>query len=117
MTVLKESAMKGEGPVLRMFEVRAKPNCADTLLKNFATTSAEVVSGEPGNHGYCFGRCVESDGDVLVFVSVWKDLAAIRSKFGEAWQDSFMPDGYAELIEECSVRHIDLAGAWHVRGL
>lgn len=109
--------MNAKGPVLRVFEVRAKPNCAGKLLEKFATISAEVVNGEPGNGGYFFGRSVEGDDDVVLFVSVWKDLAAIQAKFGRDWQASYMPDGYAELIEDCSVRHFDLAGGWHVTDL
>ncbi len=109
--------MTADGPVLRVFEVRTKPNCADKLLENFATTSAQVVSGEPGNRGYFFGRCVESDGDVVIFVSVWQNLAAVQERFGDDWQVSYMPDGYDDLIETCSVRHFDLAGAWHVEGM
>ena len=105
--------MNAEGPVLRIFEVRTKPNCAGKLLENFATTSSQVVVGEPGNNGYFFGRCIERD-NVVLFVSVWKDLAAIQSKFGRDWQVSYLPDGYADLIEDCTVRHFDLPGGWHV---
>lgn len=109
--------MNSEGPVLRIFEVRTKPDSADDLVRKFATTSAQVVAGEPGNHGYFFGRCVEHDSNVVMFVSVWKDLAAIKAKFGDDWRVSYMPDGYADMIEECSVRHVDLNGGWHVGGL
>ena len=109
--------MAVEGPVLRIFEVRTKPTCADKLLGNFATASAQVVVGEPGNKGYCFGRCIEGEGDVLFFISVWQDLAAVRARFGADWQVSHLPEGYADMIEDCSVRHVDLAGAWHVTDL
>ena len=40
------------GPVLRIFEVRTKPGCADALLENFATTSAKVVAW-PKSMGCC----------------------------------------------------------------
>ncbi|MCR9257840.1 MAG: antibiotic biosynthesis monooxygenase [Alphaproteobacteria bacterium] len=106
--------MNDQGPVLRVFEVRTKPGRAGDLLAKFATTSAEVVRGQPGNQGYFFGRVVESDGDAVLFVSVWESLAAIQARFGADWQSSFIPDGYMDLIEECSVRHIDLGGGWHV---
>ena len=109
--------MSVEGPVLRVFEVRTKPNCASDLLQKFATTSAQVVSGEPGNRGYFFGRCIEGDGNVVLFVSVWKNLAAIQARFGHDWQASYMPDGYADFIEDCSVRHFVLGGGWHVADL
>ncbi len=109
--------MSPDGPLLRVFEVRTKEGCADTLLKNFATTSADVVQGKPGNKGYFFGRCVQGGENVVIFVSVWKDLHAVKARFGEDWQVSYMPSGYEELIEECSVRHFDMNTGWHLHGL
>ena len=101
------------GPILRIFEVRTKPGCAGTLLQNFATTSADVVQGRPGNQGYFFGQCVQGGEDVVLFVSVWDSLDAVRARFGDDWQVSFMPDGYQDLIEDCFVRHFDMTGGWH----
>ena len=109
--------MTAEGPILRIFEVQTKPGCADTLLKNFATTSADVVRGKPGNRGYFFGRHVGGEGDTVLFVSVWESMAAIRERFGESWQASFIPDGYEDLMASCSVRHFDMTGGWHVAEL
>ncbi|MEQ8586331.1 MAG: antibiotic biosynthesis monooxygenase [Thalassobaculaceae bacterium] len=106
----------GRGPILRLFEVRTKPNGADTLLAKFATTSAAVVQDKPGNQGYFFGRVVGVETDAVVFASIWKDLDAIKQHFGDDWRTSFLPEGYGDLIEECSVRHIDLSGGWHVSG-
>ena len=109
--------MTTEGPLLRVFEVRTREGCAGKLLKNFASTSAGVVQGQPGNRGYFFGRCVQGGENVVMFVSVWKDLAAVKSRFGDDWQKSYIPDGYEELIEECSVRHFDMSAGWHIEGL
>ena len=102
------------GPIMRLFEVRTKPGCADKLLQNFATTSAEVVRDKPGNQGYFFGRGVGGGGDVVVFSSIWNDLDSIKNRFGEDWQSSYLPPGYEDLIDECSVRHFDLSQGWHV---
>ncbi len=102
------------GPILRLFEVRTHPGCADQLLTNFATTSANVVQNEPGNVGYLFGREIDVSGDLVVFASLWQDLDAIKSRFGEDWQESFLPPGYEDMIASCSIRHIDLSGGWHV---
>ena len=104
-----------QGPILRLFEVRTKPGCADRLLENFATTSADVVRDEPGNEGYFFGRGIETGTDTVVFASIWADLGAIKERFGADWQVSFLPEGYEDLIEHCSVRHIDMSAGWHVR--
>ena len=106
-----------QGPLLRIFEVRTKDGCAETLLENFSTTSAGVVQGHPGNHGYFFGRCVQGAENTVMFVSVWKDLDAIKTRFGADWQTSYMPEGYEDLIEDCHVRHFDMAEGWNVEGL
>ena len=34
--------MTTDGPLLRVFEVRTKEGCAETLLEDFATTSADA---------------------------------------------------------------------------
>ncbi len=102
------------GPILRVFEVQAKPGCAAALIEKFGVTSAEVVRGYPGNLGFFFGRGVGTNEDYVVFTSVWRDLEAVQARFGKSWQDSFLPPGYQDLIDECSVRHIDAGGGWHV---
>ena len=109
--------MANQGPILRVFEVRTKPGCADQLLQKFSTTSAKVVQGQPGNNGYFFGNCVQGGDNVVVFASVWKDLDAVKERFGNDWQMSYLPVGYEDLIEECSIRHFDVGSGWHVEGL
>ena len=102
------------GPILRLFQVKTKPGCAPELIHKFGTTSAAVVRGHPGNQGFFFGHSVGSDEDYVVFTSVWRDLDAVKARFGETWQESFLPSGYEDLIEQHSVRHIDVGAGWHV---
>ena len=102
------------GPIMRLFEARAKSGCADELVRKFATTSADVVQGEAGNEGYFFGQGVADDG-VVVFVSMWRDLDSVKARFGKEWQSSFLPEGYEALIEECSVRHVELRSGSRIR--
>lgn len=101
--------------IMRLFHVRTKPGCAAELLRNFSTTSADVVQNEPGNQGYYFGQGVGADEDVVVFASFWTDLDAIKARFGSDWQVSFLPEGYENLIEDCWVQHIDVGSGWFVR--
>ncbi len=103
------------GPILRIFEAQAKPGCVGVLLENFETTSAAVVRDEPGNRGYFFGRCVQGGENSVMFVSVWDDLDAVMARFGDEWESSHLPPGYDDLIEHCSIRHVDVDGGWHVR--
>ena len=108
--------MKSDGPVLRLFEVQTRQGCVSELIDKFATTSAAVVRDEPGSLGYFFGRVIEKEGDSVIFASLWKDMTAVRNRFGENWQASYLPPGYEDLIAESSVRHFDLSSGWHVRG-
>ncbi len=107
--------MTNGGPVLRIFEVRVKEGHIDELLENFATTSAQVVKGHPGNRGYFFGRCVQGGENMVMFVSIWDDLDAVKRRFGDDWQVSYLPEGYDAVIEECSIRHVDASAGWHAQ--
>ena len=67
----------------------------------------EIMMTEPA----C--RCATTQGDTVIFASLWESLEAIQTRFGADWQVSFLPEGYEDMIAECSVRHIDLSGGWH----
>ena len=107
-----QQSKANSGPILRLFEARARQGCSEELLRKFATTSAEVVRNKPGNAGYFFGRGVASDDNIVMFASIWDDLSAVQNCFGKDWQSSYLPEGYEELIDECSVRHFDLSSIW-----
>ena len=97
--------------ILRIFEVEVKDGYADVLQEKFAVTSVAVVDGKPGNLGYLFGRMVPTADNNLVFISVWKDLEAVKSRFGADWQEAFLPEGYEDMIISCSIKHIECDGA------
>ncbi|MEM7359916.1 MAG: antibiotic biosynthesis monooxygenase [Pseudomonadota bacterium] len=102
--------MKYQQAVLRVFQARPKAGKAQQLKDKFAQTSVSVVVGEPGNLGYLFGTDISSDQDELVFISLWESLNAVKQRFGDNWQASFLPEGYDDLIERCTVRHIEFDG-------
>ncbi len=104
------------GPVMRLFEARAKPGRGDALAQKLATTSVEVVRDKPGNEGYFFGQSAAGEHDVFLFASIWKDLDAVKARFGADWQSSYLPAGYADLIDTCSVRHFHLGADWKPAG-
>ena len=96
--------------IMRVFEVRAKPGNAETLKQKLSDTSVHVVKGKTGNLGYFFGKNLSSDGNDLVFISVWQDMDSIKLLFGDEWEESFLPEGYDEMIESCSIKHIEFDG-------
>ena len=97
--------------IFRVFDVRAKTGKAEVLKQKLSDTSVAVVRGKPGNLGYFFGENISSDKNDLVFISVWKDLESIKSHFGKDWEESFLPEGYEEIIESCSIKHIEFDGS------
>ena len=102
--------MKLSNSILRIFEVRAKPGNAELLKQKLSDTSVTVVDGKPGNLGYFYGQNISSDENDFMFISVWKDLESIKSLFGKEWNESFLPEGYDEIIESCSIKHIEFDG-------
>ena len=80
------------------------------LKQKLSDTSVSVVKGKPGNLGYFFGESISADGKDLVFISVWDNLDSVKSHFGEEWEKSYLPEGYDEIIESCSIRHIEFDG-------
>ena len=102
--------MKLSKAILRIFEVRAKSGNAELLKQKLSDTSVSVVEHKQGNLGYFFGDNLTSDENDLVFISVWEDLESIKSLFGEEWEESFLPEGYDEIIESCSIKHIKIDG-------
>ena len=96
--------------LLRVFDVRAKPGQVSALREKLASTSIDVVRGEAGNVGHYFGRLHSSSNDALVFISIWSSLDAVKARFGDSWEESFLPPGYEALIEDCSIRHYVVEG-------
>ena len=84
------------GPIMRLFQVKIKEGHTDALLRQFATTSADVVRHEAGNEGYFFGKGVAVDEDRLIFASFWKDLESVTQRFGDTWESPYLPEGYED---------------------
>jgi len=103
--------MRFDHSILRIFEVRAKPGKADILKQKLSDTSVSVVNGKPGNLGYFFGENLSTDEHDLMFISVWNSLDSIKSHFGKDWEQSYLPEGYEEIIDHCSLKHVQIDGA------
>ena len=95
-------------PIIRVFRARARQGCERALADKLATSSVEVVKGQPGFLGYLVAGPANESQHEFIFASIWADAEAIKSRFGQEWRASLLPPGYAELIEECSVAHYHL---------
>jgi quinol monooxygenase YgiN len=100
MTVIGSSR-----PIARVFRAKAAPGCRDELLQKFHSPSAAFVNGKAGCIGYRILEPVDASAPEVVFESIWCDLDAVKAAFGAAWQQSYLPEGYAPLMTACSVHH------------
>lgn len=97
------------GQILRLFTAMPKIGCADQLARLLGTVSPDVVRGQPGCLGWAALAPRHGQGPYL-FMSHWAGIEAVVERFGADWQEAHLPEGYAELIEWCSLEHFDLLG-------
>jgi quinol monooxygenase YgiN len=92
-------------PIARVFRAKAAPGCRHELLQKFHSSSAALVNSKAGCIGYRILEPEDASVPEVVFESIWRDLDAVKEAFGEAWQQSYLPDGYAALMTAYSVHH------------
>ena len=88
----------------RVFRATAAPGCRNELLEKFHSSSATLVNSKVGCLKYRILEPVD-DASEVVFESIWRDLDAIKAAFGDAWQQSYLPEGYSALMTAYSVQH------------
>ena len=96
---------KVSGPIARVFRATAAPGCRDELLRRFHSSSAALVASKAGCLGYRILESVDASAPDVVFESIWRDLDAVKVAFGDAWEQSYLPEGYAALMTAYSVHH------------
>src|SRR6516162_9217650 len=92
-------------PIARVFRATAAPGCRDELLRKFHSSSAALVNSKMGCLKYRILEPVDASAPDVVFESVWRDLDAVKEAFGDAWQQSHLPEGYSALMTAYSVHH------------
>jgi quinol monooxygenase YgiN len=92
-------------PIARVFRATAAPGCRDELLQRFHSSSAALVNSKVGCIKYRILEPVDALAPEVVFESIWRDLDAVKVAFGDAWQQSHLPEGYSALMTAYSVHH------------
>src|SRR5262249_54059844 len=92
-------------PIARIFRATAAPGCRDELLQRFHSSSAALVNSKTGCLKYRILEPVDASAPEVVFESIWSDLDAVKVAFGDAWQQSYLPEGYSALMTAYSVHH------------
>ena len=95
-------------PIARVFRATAAPGCRDELLQRFHSSSAAFVNGKVGCLKYRLLEPIDAFAPEVVFESVWRDLDAVKVAFGDAWQQSHLPE-HSALMTAYSVHHFLVA--------
>jgi quinol monooxygenase YgiN len=95
----------GSRPIAPVFRATPAPGCRDELLQRFHSSSAALVNGKTGCLKYRILEPLDPSAPEVVFESIWQDLDAVKTAFGDAWQQSYLPEGYAALMTAYSVHH------------
>ncbi len=94
-------------PILQGFHVEITIGLTNALLHRFATTTVDIIRGEPGNAVRCFGRDATADHGQWVFASFWPDAEAVERHFGDDWLSPVPPRGHDNLIDKDSICDVD----------
>jgi len=100
--------LKAGVAIVRVFKARARPGKESELAEKLARTSPTVVKDKTGFLGYFTGGPAQPHSRDFCFISMWRHFLALKEVFGDAWRESHLPPGYAELIEEHSIEHYEL---------
>ena len=82
-------------PIIRVFRARARQGCERALADKLATSSVEVVQGQPGFLGYLVAGPASEHQHEFIFASIRANADAVKARFGEEWRVSLLPPGYA----------------------
>src|SRR5262245_37012115 len=91
-------------PIARVFRATAASGCRDALLQRFHSSSAALVTSK-GCLKYRILEPADASAPEVVFESIWRDFDAVKVAFGDAWQQSHLPEGYSALMTAHSVHH------------
>jgi quinol monooxygenase YgiN len=92
-------------PIARVFRATAAPGRRDELVQRFHSSSAALVRSKGGCLKYRILEPIDASAPEVVFESIWRDLDAVKVAFGDAWQQSHLPEGYSTLMTAYSVHH------------
>ena len=69
-------------PIIRVFRAHARQGCKRALADKLATSSVQVVQGQPGFLGYLVAGPANESQHEFIFASIWTDADALKARFG-----------------------------------
>lgn len=94
--------------IARIFIMTTFRGKEDELEEKLRTISTEVFESHPGVSAYQIGRRIGTgDSREYALVSFWPDLDALKEMTGDDWEQPYIPDVIAPLVESVTVSHYD----------
>jgi hypothetical protein len=97
--------------IVRMSEAAVNPG----MLEEFREIIVAAVAEFPGQHeGLLSHEVVSDDERTLIYLSRWRDEAALEAYAGPGWRDQpvMLPDEERFLAEPLRVRHFAVDSTW-----
>ena len=67
-------------PIIRVFRAHARQGCNRALADKLATSSVQVVQGQPGFLGYLVAGPANESQHEFIFASIWTDADALKAR-------------------------------------
>ena len=94
--------------IVRVFRATVQPGREAEFERFLRETGIPAVTKCAGVVSTCVGRPMPGGPREFVFVSVWKDLAALQGFAGARWQEPVIHPSEAAVIARAEVEHFEL---------
>lgn len=92
--------------IIRVFKTEFREESVESCVRRMQEHSLPLVKKQPGLVACHAGKPMPG-GSEFVMVTVWRDLAALRSFAGSDWDTPVIPDDLAESVVSHRVAHYE----------
>jgi heme-degrading monooxygenase HmoA len=97
--------------IIRVFRPRVRPGHQKEFEGFLRETAVPLIAKQQGMIAQHVGLPFEADGREFVYVTVWQDVASIRSFAGDNWQAAVIDPSEEHMLEETSISHYITLGS------
>ena len=94
--------------IVRVFRPRVHPGMQAEFERFLRETAMPFVSGHEGLIAQHAGRPLSSDTDEFVYITVWRDVNAVRAFAGEDWTKAVIDPSEEHMLRETFLSHYDV---------
>jgi heme-degrading monooxygenase HmoA len=91
--------------IIRVFRPKVWPGKQKEFEMFLRETAVPLVAEQHGLIAQHVGVPLEDGGTEFVYVTVWRDIASIRSFAGENWKAAVIDPSEEHMLQETSISH------------